>query len=167
MLHNRQLRHLGDHVEFGSIEREMLIDAAPEVVYQVISSPEHIREWWPDDAELDPVPDATGSVTFGDPAAPDAKVQPLTVVEADPPRRFAFRWVYDEGDSPESGNSLLVTFDLAASGHGTLLRFKETGFRERGWEAAVLEDAYRDHVRGWDHFLPRLVTYANSLIGRP
>lgn len=149
-------------MEYGSIERELRIDAAPEVVYEVISSPEHLREWWPDEAELDPVPGAKGTITFGEPGSPDAKVEELTVVEADPPRRFAFRWVGDD-----DGNSLLVTMDLVPSGTGTLLRFKETGFRERGWEAAVLEQAYADHVRGWDHFLPRLVARANSLVARP
>jgi uncharacterized protein YndB with AHSA1/START domain len=153
-------------MEYGSIERELRIDATPEVVYEVISSPEHLREWWPDDAELDPVPGATGVITFGDPTAPDASIVPLTVLEADPPRRFAFRWAYDEGPATET-NSFLVTFDLVPSGDGTLLRFKETGFRERGWEAAVLEEAYLDHVRGWDLFLPRLVTYANGLVARP
>ncbi|GAB2837203.1 SRPBCC domain-containing protein [Lentzea nigeriaca] len=148
-------------MEFGSIERELRIDASPEVVYEVVSSAEHLREWWPDDAELDPVPGGTGRIVFGDPASPDAKVEQLTVVEADPPRRFAFRWVYEEG------NSLLVTMDIVEDGDGTLLRFKETGFRERGWEAAVLEKAYADHVQGWDHFLPRLVTYAEKLVARP
>jgi uncharacterized protein YndB with AHSA1/START domain len=153
-------------MEYGSIERELRIGATPEVVYEVISSPEHLREWWPDGAELDPVPGATGAITFGDPTAPDATIVPLTVLEADPPRRFAFRWAYDEGPATET-NSFLVTFDLVPSGDGTLLRFKETGFRERGWEAAVLEEAYLDHVRGWDQFLPRLVTYANRLVARP
>jgi len=153
-------------MEYGSIERELRIDATPEVVYEVISSPEHLREWWPDDAELNPVPGGTGTITFGDPASPDAKVETLTVLEADSPRRFAFRWVYGEAPSAAPGNSLLVTFDLIPSGDGTLLRFKETGFRERGGEAAVLEEAYLDHARGWDYFLPRLVTYANSLVAR-
>ncbi|MCP2244500.1 SRPBCC domain-containing protein [Lentzea aerocolonigenes] len=148
-------------MEYGSIERELHIDATPEVVYEVVSSAEHLREWWPDDAELDPVPGGTGRLVFGDPDSPDAKVERLTVVEADPPHRFAFRWVY------EDDNSLLVTMDIIASGDGTLLRFKETGFRERGWEAAVLEQAYADHVQGWDHFLPRLVARANSLVARP
>ena len=32
----------------------------------------------------------------------------------------------------------------------------ETGFREMGWEVAVLEQQYKDHVNGWDHYLPRL-----------
>ncbi|GGM91111.1 activator of HSP90 ATPase [Lentzea pudingi] len=153
-------------MEHGSIERELRIDAAPEVVYEVVSSPEHMREWWPDEAEFEPVPGGTGTISFGDPASPDVKVEQLTVVEADPPRRFAFRWVYDQGASAAPGNSLLVTIDLIASGDGTVLRFKETGFRERGWEAAVLEQAYADHVRGWDHFLPRLVARADALVAR-
>lgn len=131
----------------------------------MISSPEHLREWWPDDAEFEPVPDAVGAITFGDPAAPDATIVPLTVLEADPLSRFAFRWSYGEGPATET-NWFLVTIDLLPSGDGTLLRFRETGFRERGWEAAVLEEAYLDHVRGWDHFLPRLVTYVSRLVAR-
>ncbi|HEX7302757.1 SRPBCC family protein [Lentzea sp.] len=154
-------------MEFGRIEREIRIDATPEVVYEVVSSPEHLREWWPDEAEFEPVVGGTGSITFGDPASPEAKVEQLTVVEADPPRRFAFRWVHDKGVVAAPDNSLLVTMDLVASDGGTLLRFTETGFRERGWEAAVLEQAYRDHSSGWDHFLPRLVTRAESLVARP
>jgi hypothetical protein len=42
----------------------------------------------------------------------------------------------------------------------------ETGFRELGWEAAVLEQHYRDHVAGWDHFLPRLAPYVATLEAR-
>lgn len=152
-------------MEFGSIERELRIDATPEVVYQVISSPEHLREWWPDEVDLDPVVGGSGTLSFGDPATPEAAVVPIVVVEADPPRRFAFRWAHD--DAPPTGtNSFLVTFDLVAAGEGTLLRFRETGFRERGWEAAVLEETYADHVRGWELFMPRLVTYAERLVPR-
>ncbi|MFE3291757.1 SRPBCC family protein [Rhodococcus sp. NPDC059234] len=154
-------------MEYGSIEREIHVEAAPEVVYEVVSTPEHLREWWPDEAELEPVPGATGVISFGDRSAPDAKVVSLTVMEADPPRRFSFRWVYDEGTTATSTNSLLVTFDLVPAGAGTLLRFTETGFRERGWEAAVLEEAYRDHVTGWDRFLPRLVAYVARLVSAP
>jgi uncharacterized protein YndB with AHSA1/START domain len=154
-------------MEYGSIEREIHVDATPEVVYEVISTPEHLRGWWPDEAELEPVPGATGVISFGDRSAPGAKVVPLTVMEADPPRRFSFRWVYDDGVAATSANSLLVTFDLVPSGAGTLVRFTETGFRERGWEAAVLEAHYRDHSSGWDHFLPRLVTYVAGLVSTP
>jgi uncharacterized protein YndB with AHSA1/START domain len=145
-------------MELGSIEREIHIEATPEIVYDVVSRPEHLREWWPDEAELDPVPGGTGVVRFGDLS------EPLAVVEADPPRRFSFRWVSDDGRPLGPGSSLLVTFDLEPSGTGTLLRFSETGFREKGWEAAVLEEQYHDHVSGWDHFLPRLVSYVDRLV---
>ena len=33
-------------MEFGTIEREIHIEATPEVVYQVVSTPEHIKEWY-------------------------------------------------------------------------------------------------------------------------
>jgi uncharacterized protein YndB with AHSA1/START domain len=154
-------------MEYGSIEREIHVEAAPEVVYEVISKPEHLREWWPDEAELDPVPGAAGVIWFGDRASPEAKVVPLTVVEADPPRRFSFRWVQDQGEAAMPRTSLLVTFELSPSGAGTLLHFTEVGFREKGWEAALLEQMYREHTAGWDHFLPRLVTYAAGLVPTP
>ncbi|MGV9451645.1 SRPBCC family protein [Streptomyces sp. NPDC003635] len=154
-------------MEYGSIEREIHIDATPEVVYEVVSKPEHLREWWPDEADLAPAPGATGTITFGDKGTAEATVVPLTVIEADPPRRFSFRWVYDEDQAAAPGNSLLVTFDLVPAGAGTLLRFTESGFREKGWEAAVLEEQYREHVTGWDHFLPRLVGYVARLVSTP
>ncbi|MFF1881357.1 SRPBCC family protein [Pseudarthrobacter sp. NPDC058196] len=146
-------------MEHGIIEREIHIDASPEVVYQVVSDPQHLCQWWPDEADFQPIPGSRGEIAFGDRSTPDAKVVALTVVEADPSWRFSFRWVY-ENDPATPENSLLVTFDLTPSGTGTLLRFTETGFREKGWEAAVLEQNYRDHERGWDFFLPRLVAYA-------
>ena len=154
-------------MEYGSIEREIHVGATPDVVYEVVSRPEHLREWWPDEAEFEPAPGATGVISFGDKDSPGAHVAPLTVVEADPPRRFAFRWTYDDGVAATDTNSLLVTFELIPSGTGTLLRLTETGFRERGWEAAVLEECYRDHATGWDHFLPRLGTYVARLVSAP
>ncbi|MEU8308159.1 SRPBCC domain-containing protein [Actinomadura sp. NPDC048955] len=156
-----------DGMGYDSIERELHIEATPEVVYQVISKPEHLREWWPDEAEIEAVPGARGVVSFGDPNAPDAKVVPLTVMEADPPRRFSFRWAYDQGEIAESVDSLLVTFELVPSGTGTLLRFTETGFRDRDWQEEVLVAQYGQHAAGWDHFLPRLVAYAVRTVSKP
>jgi uncharacterized protein YndB with AHSA1/START domain len=151
-------------MEYGSIEREIHIEAAPEVVFEVVSTPEHLKEWWPDEAEFEPVPGGTGFISFGDRSSPEAHVERFTVVETDPPRRFSFRWVYDEGETSTSANSLLVTFELIPSEAGTLLRLTETGFREKGWGAAVLEEQYRGHVTGWDYYLPRLVTYVARLV---
>lgn len=149
-------------MEYGSVEREIHVEATPEVVYEVISTPEHLREWWPDEVDLEPVPGATGTVSFG-----DTKVVAVTVVEADPPRRFAFRWTHDEGEVATAENSLLVTFDLVPSGTGTTLRFTETGYREKGWEGAELAEKYADHASAWDRFLPRLGAYLTRLAATP
>jgi uncharacterized protein YndB with AHSA1/START domain len=150
-------------MEYGTIEREVQIDASPETVFEVITSPEHLKEWWPDEAVIEASPGARGHLVFGEPGSPDAHVPQITVVDAEPARRFSFRWTHPEGEEADEGNSLLVTFELAASEGGTLLRMTETGFREMGWEVAVLEEQYRDHSNGWDHFLPRLVAYAATV----
>lgn len=151
-------------MEYGVIEREFHVEAAPEVVFEVISSPAHIHEWWHADADLEPVAGRSGELVWGDRSSDDAHIARITVVEADRPRVFAFRWVYDEGAQPAEGNSLLVTFELAATDGGTTVRLTETGFRERGWEAALLEAHYNDHSAGWDaHVVGGLRTYLTQL----
>jgi uncharacterized protein YndB with AHSA1/START domain len=149
-------------VEFGKLEREIRIDAAPEIVFDVVSRPEHIKMWWSDDASFEPEPGAVGELAWGD----HAGVEPIMVVDVDPPRKFAFRWIAPDGQLPGAGNSLLVTFELQPSGDGTILRLTESGWREKGWEAAVLEEAFHDHERGWDMFLPRLQGYAPSVVAQ-
>lgn len=147
-------------MEYGTIEREIQIEASPATVFEVITSPEHLKEWWPDDAVIEATPGATGELVFGDRSSPDAKIPKVTVVEAVPPKLFSFRWTHPDDEEAREGNSLLVTFELTPADSGTLLRMTESGFREMGWELAVLEQQYQDHVQGWDHFLPRLVDYA-------
>jgi uncharacterized protein YndB with AHSA1/START domain len=144
-------------MEFGTIEREIHIEASPEVVFEVVSSPQHLREWWPDEAEI-PAGGA-GRIRFGDVARGGAWVQ-FTVVDAVPPHRFSFRWTHDESEAAAVGNSLLVVFELEPAGGGTLLRMTESGFRDRGWDEAKVAAEHGDHTNGWDHFLPRLVAYA-------
>lgn len=147
-------------MEHGTVEREIEIDASPATVFEVITSAEHLKEWWPDDAVVDPTPGATGELVFGDRSSGDAQIPQLTVMDAIPDRLFSFRWIHPEGEEARQGNSLLVTFELTETGNGTRLRMTETGFREMGWEVAALEEAYREHEEGWDFFLPRLVAYA-------
>ncbi|GAA3382034.1 SRPBCC family protein [Cryptosporangium minutisporangium] len=152
-------------MEFGSIEREIYVDASPDVVFEVVSSPDHVKEWWPDEARYDRTPGSAGDIVFGT-RDDGGTVVSFTVVDVAPPRRFSFRWAHPAGEVAAEGNSMLVTFDLTPSGTGTLLRMTETGFREMGWEAAVLEQQYQEHVTGWDIFLPRLAPYVATLVVR-
>lgn len=149
-------------MEFATIERELYIEASPQVVFDVVSSPEHVQEWWPEKADYERTPGSTGEIGFGD-SATCSEVQRFTVIEVRPPHTFSFRWTHPAGEDAEVGNSLLVTFEVEAQGSGTLLHMTETGFREMGWEAAVLEQEYNDHITGWDFYLPRIAPYAQKL----
>jgi len=151
-------------MEYAGIEREIHIDAPPEVVFEVVSRPEHIREWWYAESDVEPTPGATGELVWADGGNPRAHVTPMTVVASESPRLFTFRWTHPAAETANDGNSLLVTFELVPAGSGTLLRLTETGFREQGWEIAVLEQKYHEHVAGWDTYVPRIQAYAEHLV---
>lgn len=153
-------------MEYGSIEREIYVDASPEVVYEVISKPEHMREWWPDEARFEPATGSTGELSWRNAETGESMTMVLSVVEADPSRRFVFRWCYADDPEP-TGPSLQVTFDLIPTGSGTRIRMVENGFREMGWEIAKLEEQYREHVQGWDFYIPRLGKYIERLVATP
>jgi len=148
-------------MEQGTIEREIHVEAPPEVVFEVVSRPEHIQEWWPDEARFEPVAGAPGELVWRDAETGETMTVAFAVVEVDPPKRFSFRWCFTDPD--RAGNSLLVTFDLVPAREGTRIRMTETGFREMGWEIAVLEEQYRDHSVAWDHYIAALGAYVARL----
>jgi uncharacterized protein YndB with AHSA1/START domain len=148
--------------ELGSIERELYIDATPEVVFAVVSEPEHVRRWWPDQAIYPVEAGGDGRIGF-DEKAGGTTWERFTVVDVDPHQRFSFRWTHADGEQAARGNSFLVVFHLTPEGAGTRLSMTETGFRERGWAEAQVAAAHADHVAGWDHFLARLPRYAESV----
>jgi uncharacterized protein YndB with AHSA1/START domain len=152
-------------MEYGTIEREIHIDAPPEVVFDVVSSPAHLRQWWPDEAEFSPARGAPGRIGF---AQGDNVIawEQFTVVDAAPHRLFSFRWTHPEGSNAAPDNSYLVTFELEPAGNGTLLRLTETGFRQRGWDDAKAAAEHASHISGWDFFLPRLPPYAATIGAR-
>jgi uncharacterized protein YndB with AHSA1/START domain len=152
-------------MELGSIERELHVDASPEVLFEVLSNPKYIRDWWSAETEYELAPGRQATFNWTDESSGACHSAPFTFVDVDPPKLLSFRWTYDNGAMPTAGNSLLVTFELVPTGEGTTLRFRETGYRERGWEAAVLEAQYNDHRQGWDFYLPRLAELATRLAG--
>lgn len=154
-------------MEQGSIEQSIYIDAEPEVVYEVVSSPEHVAVWFSDHAEYTPEPGSSGYVAV---RAPDRVDVPLTVVDAVPGERFSFRWIAPPvqdllpvGTTLTAQNSLLVTFVLERRGSGTMLTVTEAGMRELGWEAALLAKYHDDHMGGWVIKLERLAVRVEAL----
>ena len=113
-------------MEFGTIEREIYVEASPEVVFEVVSSPEHVQQWWPDEAHYEPVPGSNGDIVFG--GAGDAAGPWCSSPSSRRSRRGRSRSAgrIRSASRPAAGNSLLVTFDLTPSGGGTLLKMTET-----------------------------------------
>lgn len=147
---------------YRSIEREMYIDATPDIVFQVVSSPQHIAQWWTEAVDFEPEPGGSGWLAFGDPAEGGKRVE-FSVADAVPNRLFAFRWDHGRSERAAHGNSNLVTFELTPEGSGTRLRFTEVGFVERGWDDERVAATHADHTSGWDYYLAKLVTYAGAL----
>lgn len=154
-----------------SVEREILIEASPEVVWGVITEPAHISRWFSDRAEgVEGRAGAEGTLTWtpgGRGGEKDADlIVPIRVVEAEPFRRFSFRWNHPDGTGPDQGNSALVEFSLVEEAGGTRLRVLESGIR------AVTEDEQgaarylEDHEHGWAKHLGELLAYVASGSGR-
>lgn len=148
----------------STIEREIHIAASPEIVFDVISNPEHLVNWFPEEAALDARAGGQGLFTFHRPGGDH--IAPVTVVDAQPYTLFSFRWNQDEGESATETNSLLVRFELVPAGGGTLLKMTESNFDGRGLDDARVLADYEDHTQGWGQILPRLAPYAESLVTR-
>lgn len=133
-----------------TIERDIEIDAPADVVWRTITEPEQIRTWFSDGVELDARPGAVGALTFRA-GADDELVVDITVVAADRPHRFSFRWCYPAGDRATAGNSTLVTFTLTADGDArTRLRVVETGLDQLDWSGADKQRFADEHRHGWE-----------------
>jgi uncharacterized protein YndB with AHSA1/START domain len=154
-------------VAADSVEREILIEASPEVVWGVITEPEQISRWFSDAAELEGRVGADGTLTWkpGGRGGADKEADntvPIRVVEAEPFRRFAFRWNHPQGTNPDQHNSALVEFSLIEEDAGTLLRVVESGIEAvtRGEQDRAKYVA--EHEHGWGKHLGELLDYVAS-----
>jgi uncharacterized protein YndB with AHSA1/START domain len=107
------------------IRREVIIDAAPEVVWDALTDPGELAAWFGADAEVDLR--LGGAVRF---RWSDGSERRGILVDLDPPRRLAFRW--REIPTPHCTSGLtaaeptVVAFSLSTQGRGTLLTVTET-----------------------------------------
>jgi uncharacterized protein YndB with AHSA1/START domain len=142
------------------IEREVLIDAPVEVVWTIVTEPEHMVRWFSDAAEVDLRPGGDLLLRFGEGATGVG-----TVERVERPHLFSFRWVSPEPGrdmAAAAGHFTLVEFLLRAEGEGTRLRVVESGFA--GLEGTAEENAAlaERHTGGWGTFLDRLAALASS-----
>ncbi|HXP28582.1 MAG TPA: SRPBCC domain-containing protein [Solirubrobacteraceae bacterium] len=149
-----------------SVEREILIAASAEVVWGVITEPQQISRWFSDDAALEARAGADGALTWKPGGRGGEKqvdlVVPIRVVDAEPFRRFSFRWNHPEGSAPDESNSALVEFSLIDEPGGTRLRVVESGIELVTSDEQTKARYAEEHEHGWQKHFGELLEYLSS-----
>ena len=110
------------------IEREIRIEAPIDVVWAVLTEPEHIAGWFSHSVEIDLHPGGEATFDWREHGSARAWIERVK-----PPHTFAFRWVRSVGEEQRKEDSTLVEFTLVAEGDHTRLRIVESGFQELTW----------------------------------
>jgi uncharacterized protein YndB with AHSA1/START domain len=93
------------------ITREIVFPTSPDEVWQALTDPEQLEQWFANDVELDAQPGGAGVFRWD-----DGEERRATVVVAEPRERLVFDWD-DEGE---------VEFVVEEIEEGTRLRVRET-----------------------------------------
>jgi uncharacterized protein YndB with AHSA1/START domain len=144
------------------IEREIDIDAPIDVVWSVITEPEHIARWFTDTAELDVRPGGEGRFGWHVEATDRDHVANLRVERLEPPRFFSFRWNHPDGSEPDETNAPLVEFSLEPRGDATRLRLVESGIQKLARSDEAKRTYFDDHTSGWSQIVERLRLYGSA-----
>ena len=144
------------------IEREIVIDAPVEVVWFVVTEPEHISGWFSDSADVDLRPGGRAVLHWNDFGTVQGRVE-----RVEPPRFFSFRWAVDPGRDIDEGNSTLVEFSLRAEQDSTRLTVVESGFQGLAGPDDEKQRDFDSHRRGWELELGELGEYVRRRTGTP
>ena len=93
------------------IDREIVVPAPPDEVWEALTEPDRLEEWFATEVELDAQPGGEGVFRWG-----DGEERRATVREAEPEERLVLDW--DDGGE--------VVIELEPAEGGTLLRVRET-----------------------------------------
>ena len=128
--------------DVGTIERELFVDASPEIVFAHFVDPERIRRWMGRSVAFDPRPGGEWRIDYN-----GSDIARGQVVEIDPPRRLVYTWGWEAPEEVVRPGGSTVEVTLTAEGSGTRLHLRHSGLPE----AEV-----PGHAQGWDQFLPNL-----------
>jgi uncharacterized protein YndB with AHSA1/START domain len=141
-----------------AIEREIVIEAPPAVVWAIVTQARHLAGWFSDEAEIDLRPGGRMTLTWHGHGTYQGRVETL-----DPPRVFAFRWQTREGEFSET-NSTLVVMTLEPEDAGTRLRIVESGFATLPLADEARSRYADENAKGWVAELGELRDYAAQVV---
>jgi uncharacterized protein YndB with AHSA1/START domain len=132
----------------ADLVREIMIDASPETIYELLTVPERHLQWNGTSVELDPRPGGVYRVLVAGQHQAAGEF-----VEVVPNERVVFSFGWDQPDHPIPPGSTRVEYELIPNGDKTLVRLTHRG---------LPDDAVSDHGEGWDHYLGRLTVVATG-----
>lgn len=142
-----------------SIEREVVIDAPVDRVWELVTQAEHLGRWFGDaGAEVDLRPGGALELRWAEHGASRGRVEAV-----EPPRLFVFRWAPFKdpgGEDATGGNSTRVEFTLSQEGDGTRLRVIESGFESLATSEEQRRTNLEGNTEGWRLELGELQEYA-------
>jgi uncharacterized protein YndB with AHSA1/START domain len=144
------------------IERETVINAPVERVWELITEAEHLGRWFGDaGAEIDLRPGGAMVLRWTEYGTSRGRV-----VAVEPRTRFSYRWAPFKdpgGEEPVEGNSTLVEFTLQPAGDATRLRVVESGFASLATSAEQRAKNFNGNTEGWEHETGELREYAQKI----
>jgi uncharacterized protein YndB with AHSA1/START domain len=93
------------------VERDVVFPAEPDEVWEALTDPERLEEWFATEAELDATPGGEGVFRWG-----DGEERRATVREAEPEERLVLDW--------DDGGEVVIALEPVEG--GTRLRVVET-----------------------------------------
>ena len=145
-----------------SIEREVVIDAPVNRVWQLVTEAEHLGRWFGDaGGEVDLRPGGAMELRWTEYGSSRGRIEAV-----EPPRLFAFRWAPFKdpgGADPTDGNSTRVEFTLSEEGQGTRLRVVESGFETLATSEEQRRKNLDGNTEGWQMELGELQEYATRV----
>jgi uncharacterized protein YndB with AHSA1/START domain len=153
-LRNRRLHIRRRRIVPQRIEREIVIHAPVDVVWAVVTEPDHISRWFSDSADIDLRPGGRAVLEWTEHGTVHGRVE-----RVEPPHYFSFRWVVGPGAELADDNSTLVEFSLTAEGESTRLTVVESGFRDLARPDDEQQRHFDSHRRGWELELGELDEY--------
>lgn len=138
------------------IRRELTVEAPIEIVWEALTTAEHLAQWFGDSAEIDLRPG--GRARFGWSEYDNKTEAIIEIVER--PTRFSFRWEALK-NTPVEEASTVVEFELVPVGDRTRLTMVESGF------SSLPEDEYderfKENTSGWQAELADLSSYVTRV----
>ncbi len=135
-----------------TVRREVVLPATPDEVWEAITLPEALRDWFGAEVDWDVQPGAPGQFRVD-----DGTVREARVAQVDPGHHLAFTW-WPEG---REGEASRVDYDLEEVEWGTRLVVTETQARASGLAMASVAMA---SVAAWDVRLLWLSLRAGALV---